>query len=157
MSMPTWEAAPPTPLTTRLRVRRPRQPRHLAALIRLLLRTLVLHRLIDRHMCELCFADPATARPVSVPLRYAHAGNELVTLITMADTGRWWLAFQQPRPVQVLLRRRWYNGRGRMLALGRPGWRKAWQMHTDRFPHVSLEDADLFVAVTLDDPTYPAG
>lgn len=154
MSMPTWEAAPAVPLPIRQRVRR--LP-HVGALIRLLLRTLVLHRLIDGHVCELRFADPVTTRPVSVPLRYAHAGNELVTLITIADSGRWWLAFQRPRPVRVLLRRRWYEGRGQLLSLGRTGWREARRIHTDRFPHVPLEDADLFVAITVDDPTYPAG
>jgi len=157
MSMPTWEAAPAAPLTTRRRVRRPRQPRHLGPLLRLLLRAHVLHRMIDSYVCELRFTDPATARRVNVPLPYAHAGNELVTLITMADTGRWWRAFQRPQPVEVLLHRRWYRGRGRMLALGHAGWREARQVHTDRFPSVPIEDADLFVAVTIDDPSYPAG
>jgi hypothetical protein len=53
--------------------------------------------------------------------------------------------------------RRWHRGSGRILALGRPGWREARQIHADRFPHVPAEDADLFVAVTINDPTYPAG
>ncbi|BCB89416.1 hypothetical protein Psuf_067290 [Phytohabitans suffuscus] len=154
MSMPIWEAAPAVPITTRPRVRRPRR---LAALIHPLLRTPVLHGLIDSYVCELRVTDPATGRRIRVPLQYAHAGNELVTLITTADTGRWWLAFERPQQVQVLLLRRWYRGCGRLLALGRPGWREARRIHADRFPHIPLEDADLFLAVTIDDPTYPAG
>lgn len=157
MSMPIWEAAPAAPSTTTRRARRPRQPRRLATLIHPVLLAHVLHRLIDGSVCELRFADPATTRRFSVPLRYAHAGNELVTLITMADTGRWWFAFQRPQPVQVLLHRRWYRGRGRLLALGQPDWRRARRIHADRFPHIPLEDADLFLAVTVDDPSYPAG
>lgn len=157
MTMPSWELASAPPYSLRQRVRRPRELRHLHAIIRIVLRTPVLHALIDGWVCELRYADPATGRRTSVPVRYAHAGNEVVTLVTPADTGRWWLAFHCPQPVDVLLHRGWHRGRGRLLAFGRTGWQQARQVHTDRFPHDPVDDADLFITVALEDPTFPAG
>jgi hypothetical protein len=54
-----------------------------------------------------------------------------------------------PYPVEVLLHRQWQRGLARAVARGQYGWRPAQRAYAERFTRVLLDDADIFVVVTL--------
>jgi hypothetical protein len=125
------------------------QLRHGRAVAHPLLHMRLVHGLLDGQFCELRYSSPATARHVSLLLRYATNGQDLVVLADMTDRDRWWRTFVRPYPVHVLLHRQWRQGLGCTAIRGQAAWREAAAIYTHRFPHITVQPADIFVTIAL--------
>jgi hypothetical protein len=96
------------------------------------------------------FVAPGGGRYINLPVAYAPAADgDLVVLIAAPGSTPWWRLFTKPYPVHVLLHRRWTHGHGRALAHGQYGWRQAQEAYARRFPDTLLDDADIFLVVSL--------
>lgn len=135
------------PVHPRLHVRHDEVP---TAGIAPLLRTPVLHALADRRLCVLQYVPEADGREITRVARYAvMTDGSLVLRADGTDDDRWWRAFSTPRAARVYRRRRWYRGYGHAMAHGQYGWRQAMDAYARRYPRIVLDDADIFVVLTL--------
>jgi hypothetical protein len=134
----------PAPHVSTVRDRLPAEP-----ILRAVLCSPLVHSLIDRRVCLLRYRS-AGGRYTTCAVTYAESPDGV--LVIRADgTGpaHWWRALGTSDPVQVLLHRRWQRGHARMVACGRYGWRAAREAYLRRFPHRTVDDADLFVLLTV--------
>jgi|SRR5579859_2716770 len=138
----------PEPVHPRARARRKEVPA--AGIVATLMHTPLLHALVDRRTCLLRYLIPGTDRQITRTVGYAvRADGSLVVRIDGTGTQRWWRAFATQYPVQVYRRGCWYHGHGRALTHGQYGWRHAYSAYAGRYPRVVLDDADIFVVLTL--------
>lgn len=115
-----------------------------------LLRTPVLHALADRRLCVLHYVPEADGRDITRVARYAvMPDGNLVLRADGTDADHWWRAFSTPRAVRVYRHRRWYPGYGHAVTHGQYGWRQAMGAYARRYPRIVLDDADVFVMLTL--------
>src|SRR5581483_4020510 len=127
----------------------PAQIHHGKAVAHAVLHTRLIHAVLDGQFCELSYPSPSTGRTASRLVRYARRGPDLVVLAKTGDHDQWWRTFTQPHPVRVLLRRQQRQGTGHAVILGQPAWREAATTFAERFPHVPVQPADIFVVVSL--------
>ncbi|HKT02694.1 MAG TPA: hypothetical protein VJT31_24450 [Rugosimonospora sp.] len=149
MSMPTWVAEPATPPRLGRRLGPPAQIHHGKVVAQAILHTRLVHGMLDGQFCELRYPSPTTGDDTTRLVRYAVRGTDLVVLAEMADHDQWWRTFTRPYPVHVLLLRRWRQGLGHAAILGQPAWRQAMTAFAERYPHLAVAPADIFVVVSL--------
>lgn len=132
------------------RGRHPTRPRmgHVNAAVHLLLRTPLLHRILDESVCELRFVGRHSGRSVALPVMYARRGDQIVVLVGGSAEKRWWRNFSQPHPVQVLLCGVSRAGVGHVVAAGAVDRDEVRSVYAARFPDLPAED-DPFVAIAL--------
>jgi hypothetical protein len=124
-----------------------------SALTLLALHTPLVHRLLDRAVCELRFTGRHSGRTVTLPVMYARQGGDLVVLVGRAAGKTWWRNFSRPHVVHVRRAGRWHEGIGRTVTAGTDGRPTATDVYRARFPRVRIKDADPFVVIAM----RPAG
>lgn len=122
--------------------------RYVNAAVHLLLRTPLLHRILDESVCELRFAGRRSGRNVALPVMYAQRGDQVVVLVGGSAEKRWWRSFSQPHPAQVLLRGVPRAGVGHVVAAGAADRDEASSVYAARFPDLPAED-DPYVVIAL--------
>jgi hypothetical protein len=126
------------------------QVRHAKAVVSAALHAPMVHSLIDGWVCAMRFIAPDGGRFTSRPVPYARtADGDLIVLVEFPSRDRWWCVFTMPYPVEVLLHRQWHHGLARAVAHGQYGWWRAQRAYAECFARVPLDDADIFVVVTL--------
>jgi hypothetical protein len=144
-------ATPTVPPSPQRPARRPHHLRHGRTLIRAALHTQLLHRIIDRSICELSYFSPVTGRHRALPTRYAQAGEHVFILVSSPnDDSNWWRTFTTPYPVRVLLRRRRRQGLGNIVVYPHNDWKIGQQAYNERYPDLPINTADIFVVISLD-------
>jgi hypothetical protein len=125
--------------------RRAGPPRWVNRVVRAVLHSPLLHRLLDARLCELRYRTPRSGRTVALPVAYALDGDRVVVMVGNADRKRWWRAFRQPRPVSLLLRRRSRDGVGRIVDPSDPSYAHARLTYRLRHHVSSMDDAEFLV------------
>lgn len=121
----------------------------ISALTLLVLHAPLVHRLLDRAVCELRFTGRRTGRVVTLPVMYASHGGDLVVLVGHAARKTWWRSFTRPHVVHVRRNGIKYVGIGRTVTAGADGRLAAMGAYRARFPRVRVNDADPFVVITM--------
>jgi hypothetical protein len=117
--------------------------------VRWLVHTSLLRRLLDRWVCELRFVAPRTGRDVVLPVMYAEAGEELFVLVGRAQSKRWWRNFARPHPVHVWIHGQSRPGTGHLARPGSVEHGAAAAIYRARYGKVHVAD-NPFVVISLD-------
>jgi deazaflavin-dependent oxidoreductase (nitroreductase family) len=83
------------------------------AIVSTMLRIPLLHRLISRQLLLLTFTGRKSGQRYTTPVGYIHEGKT-VTILTKWFR-RWWRNFQEPAPVEVLMKGKVYRGSAKAL------------------------------------------
>jgi hypothetical protein len=83
-------------------------PRAINRLMKLILRTPLLHRILSGSILMITFAGRKTGKVYSTPVGYHRERNQVTVISKRFRT--WWKNFEEPAPVRLLIQRRVLNG-----------------------------------------------
>lgn len=120
-----------------------------------LLRSRLLHGLLDPGICELRYLGRRSGRMVALPVIYARKGEQLVVVVGDSSGKKWWRNFTLPGPVEVRRGGQLREGTCRLVAADDPTYEPAWRAYVQR-QHVSPEEGDRLLLIDFADrPTPP--
>ena len=75
-----------------------------------------LHPLLSPGLMLLSYTGRRSGRRFSIPVGYQRSGDVITVLASRARRKRWWRNFDEPAPVELLVRGRTLHGEARVLA-----------------------------------------
>ena len=93
-----------------------------------------LHRLASAGLVLLTVTGRRSGRRYSIPVGYQRFGDELVILVSHADTKQWWRNYLEPGRVELVLRGREVAGEATVVEPGSPEFRKRVEASFRRMP-----------------------
>jgi hypothetical protein len=113
------------------------------------------HRLLSGMAVELRYTGRRSGRQFVLPVQYARAGDRLVVVPQAPESATWWRNFAKPAPVQVRLRRRWYEAVAHVVRPDDPRWEPDRQVYEARWRRLGGRVRGPLVSVTIRGPVTP--